>query len=121
MWCKVAFPGTNASDSMGGPTFLTPLCDLQVQEAQETLMPQVLATLEDDSQTTRLISCRIISRFLKNSGDTMEPEKFLKVYPGETLRVHTHTHTHVRRKVEKSGKRKLLRDRRKHRRSPHLA
>ncbi|XP_038945322.1 dynein axonemal assembly factor 5 isoform X1 [Rattus norvegicus] len=53
----------------------------QVQEAQETLMPQVLATLEDDSQTTRLISCRIISRFLKNSGDTMEPEKFLKVYP----------------------------------------
>ncbi|GAB1290384.1 Dynein axonemal assembly factor 5 [Apodemus speciosus] len=53
----------------------------QVQEAQETLMPQVLATLEDDSQTTRLISCRIISMFLKNSGDTMEPEKFLKVYP----------------------------------------
>ncbi|XP_050019176.1 dynein axonemal assembly factor 5 isoform X1 [Alexandromys fortis] len=53
----------------------------QVQEAQETLMPQVLATLEDDSQTTRLVSCRIISVFLKNSGDTMEPEKFLKVYP----------------------------------------
>ncbi|XP_021496379.1 dynein axonemal assembly factor 5 isoform X2 [Meriones unguiculatus] len=53
----------------------------QVQEAQETLMPRVLATLEDDSQTTRLVSCRIISMFLKNSGDTMEPEKFLKVYP----------------------------------------
>ncbi|XP_075831016.1 dynein axonemal assembly factor 5 isoform X1 [Microtus pennsylvanicus] len=53
----------------------------KVQEAQETLMPQVLATLEDDSQTTRLVSCRIISVFLKNSGDTMEPEKFLKVYP----------------------------------------
>ncbi|KAH0517829.1 Dynein assembly factor 5, axonemal [Microtus ochrogaster] len=57
----------------------------QVQEAQETLMPQVLATLEDDSQTTRLVSCRIISVFLKNSGDTMEPEKFLKVYPGKIL------------------------------------
>lgn len=68
---------------MGGPTFLTPICGLQVQEAQETLMPQVLATLEDDSQTTRLISCRIISMFLKNSGDAMEPEKFLKVYPGK--------------------------------------
>lgn len=48
-------------------------------------MPQVLATLEDDSQTTRLVSCRIISAFLKNSGDTMEPEKFLRVYPGKTL------------------------------------
>lgn len=48
-------------------------------------MPQVLATLEDDSQTTRLVSCRIISVFLKNSGDTMEPEKFLRVYPGKIL------------------------------------
>ena len=98
------------ADSMGGPTFLTPICGLQVQEAQETLMPQVLATLEDDSQTTRLMSCRIINMFLKNSGDTMEPEKFLKVYPGKTpgvrehtrahtrthTRTHTHAHTHAR-------------------------
>lgn len=72
---------------MVAPDVLSPICDLQVQEAQETLMPQVLATLEDDSQTTRLVSCRIISTFLKNSGDTMEPEKFLRVYPGKTLGV----------------------------------
>lgn len=85
------------ADSMGGPMFLTPICGLQVQEAQETLMPQVLATLEDDSQTTRLLSCRIISMFLRNSGDTMEPEKFLKVYPGKIpgARVCAYTHTHT--------------------------
>ncbi|XP_008849669.1 dynein assembly factor 5, axonemal isoform X2 [Nannospalax galili] len=53
----------------------------QVQEIQETLMPHVLATLEDDSQTTRLVSCRIVNMFLKTSGHTMESDRLLKVYP----------------------------------------
>ncbi|XP_047389547.1 dynein axonemal assembly factor 5 [Sciurus carolinensis] len=53
----------------------------QMQEVQEALMPQVLATLEEDVQTTRLISCRVLNTFLKTTGDTMDPDKLIKIYP----------------------------------------
>ncbi|XP_062945575.1 dynein axonemal assembly factor 5 [Cynocephalus volans] len=53
----------------------------QIQEVQEVLMPQILTTLEEDSQMTRLISCRIINIFLKTSGAVIDPDKFIKVYP----------------------------------------
>ncbi|XP_006167960.2 dynein assembly factor 5, axonemal [Tupaia chinensis] len=53
----------------------------QIQEVQEALMPQILTTLEEDSQMTRLISCRIINVFLKTSGDVIDPDKFIKIYP----------------------------------------
>lgn len=52
----------------------------QIQEVQETLMPQILTTLEEDSQMTRLMSCRIINIFLKTSG-VVDPDKFIKIYP----------------------------------------
>lgn len=48
-------------------------------------MPDVLTTLEEDSQRTRLISCQIINRFLKTSGSVTDPEKFIKIYPGRTF------------------------------------
>ncbi|XP_003481014.1 dynein assembly factor 5, axonemal isoform X1 [Sus scrofa] len=57
------------------------LSDKQVQEVQETLMPQVLTTLEEDSQTARLLSCRIVGVFLKASDGATEPDKFIKIYP----------------------------------------
>ncbi|KAM5300602.1 dynein axonemal assembly factor 5 [Glossophaga mutica] len=53
----------------------------QAQDVRETLTPQVLTTLEEDSQTTRLTSCRIIDAFLKSSGGTIDPDKFIKIYP----------------------------------------
>ncbi|XP_014651115.1 PREDICTED: dynein assembly factor 5, axonemal [Ceratotherium simum simum] len=53
----------------------------QIREVQETLMPQILTTLEEDSQMTRLISCRIINMFLKTSGGVVDPDKLIKVYP----------------------------------------
>ncbi|PNJ23247.1 DNAAF5 isoform 4, partial [Pongo abelii] len=53
----------------------------QIRDVQETLMPQVLTTLEEDSQMTRLISCRIINTFLKTSGGMTDPEKLIKIYP----------------------------------------
>ncbi|XP_037362644.1 dynein axonemal assembly factor 5 [Talpa occidentalis] len=53
----------------------------QIQEVQETLMPQILTTLEEDSQMTRLMSCRIIDIFLKTSVDILDPDKFIKIYP----------------------------------------
>lgn len=48
-------------------------------------MPQVLSTLEEDSQMTRLTSCRIINVFLKTSGGVIDPDKFIKIYPGRTF------------------------------------
>lgn len=56
-------------------------------------MPQLLTTLEEDSQTTRLVSCRIINMFLKTPGGAVDPDKFMKIYPGRTL---AFSHTHVR-------------------------
>ncbi|KAM5213583.1 dynein axonemal assembly factor 5 isoform 1-T1 [Hipposideros larvatus] len=53
----------------------------QIQDVQRTLMPQVLTTLEEDSQMTRLTSCRIISVFLEASGGAIDPDKFTKIYP----------------------------------------
>ncbi|KAG8509815.1 Dynein assembly factor 5, axonemal [Galemys pyrenaicus] len=44
----------------------------QIQEVQETLMPQILTTLEEDSQMTRLMSCRIIDIFLKTSAELLK-------------------------------------------------
>ncbi|XP_039327419.1 dynein axonemal assembly factor 5 isoform X1 [Saimiri boliviensis] len=53
----------------------------QIRDVQETLMPQVLTTLEEDSQMTRLISCRIINTFLKTLGGMIDPDKLIKIYP----------------------------------------
>ncbi|XP_032728744.1 dynein assembly factor 5, axonemal isoform X2 [Lontra canadensis] len=57
------------------------LSEKQMREVRETLMPDILTTLEEDSQRTRLISCQIINRFLKTSGGVADPEKFIKIYP----------------------------------------
>ncbi|XP_032115798.1 dynein assembly factor 5, axonemal isoform X1 [Sapajus apella] len=53
----------------------------QIRDVQETLMPQVLTTLEEDSQMARLISCRIINTFLKTLGSMFDPDKLIKIYP----------------------------------------
>lgn len=57
------------------------LSDRQIQGMQETLMPQILTALEEDSQMTRLISCRIINLFLKTSNGVIDPDRFIKIYP----------------------------------------
>ncbi|XP_007941344.1 dynein axonemal assembly factor 5 [Orycteropus afer afer] len=57
------------------------LSDKQILEVQGPLMPQLVTTLEEDSQTSRLVSCRIINLFLQTSGDTNEPDGLLKIYP----------------------------------------
>ncbi|XP_053069581.1 dynein axonemal assembly factor 5 isoform X2 [Acinonyx jubatus] len=57
------------------------LSDEQIRKVQETLMPQILTSLEEDSQMTRLISCQIINTFLKTSGGVADADKLIKVYP----------------------------------------
>ncbi|KAM6155395.1 dynein axonemal assembly factor 5 [Rhynchocyon petersi] len=53
----------------------------QILDVEGALMSQMVTTLEEDSQMTRLLSCRIIDLFLQTSGDQNEPEKLVKVYP----------------------------------------
>ncbi|XP_049644535.1 dynein axonemal assembly factor 5 [Suncus etruscus] len=60
-----------SSQALSGP---------QVESAEAALLPAVLATLEEDSPTARLASCRIVSHFVQNFRDD-EPDKLLKVYP----------------------------------------
>ncbi|XP_025719453.2 dynein axonemal assembly factor 5 isoform X1 [Callorhinus ursinus] len=57
------------------------LSEKQIWEVQETLMLDILTTLEEDSQMTRLISCQIINKFLKTSSGVGDPDKFIKIYP----------------------------------------
>ncbi|XP_054992470.1 dynein axonemal assembly factor 5 [Sorex araneus] len=52
-----------------------------VEATQATLMPSVLAALEEDSPTARLVSCHIVNHFLKTLGAAADPDKLLKVYP----------------------------------------
>ncbi|KAM5229071.1 dynein axonemal assembly factor 5 isoform 2-T2 [Ctenodactylus gundi] len=53
----------------------------QVWEVQQVLLPPVLAMLEEDAQSPRLVACRIVSVFLKSSGDRMGPDTLTAIYP----------------------------------------
>ncbi|XP_062036464.1 dynein axonemal assembly factor 5 [Lepus europaeus] len=53
----------------------------QVAAVREALLPQLLTTLEDDSQRTRLTSCHILDTFLKSCGGASDPDTFIKIYP----------------------------------------
>ncbi|XP_075141174.1 dynein axonemal assembly factor 5 [Leptodactylus fuscus] len=53
----------------------------EILRVQEVLMPQVLATLEEDSKTSRLVSCRIIKTLLGICGQHYDPDKLNKIYP----------------------------------------
>ncbi|XP_058141656.1 dynein axonemal assembly factor 5 [Dasypus novemcinctus] len=53
----------------------------QVLGVQQTVLPQVVSALEEDSQTARLLACCIVNVFLKACAGGMDPEKFIKVYP----------------------------------------
>ncbi|XP_056391895.1 dynein axonemal assembly factor 5 [Hyla sarda] len=53
----------------------------EILQVQDVLMPQVLATLEEDSKTSRLVSCRIIRALLGVCGQHLDPDKLNKIYP----------------------------------------
>ncbi|XP_066198253.1 dynein axonemal assembly factor 5 [Saccopteryx leptura] len=53
----------------------------QVQDVRERLVPQILTTLEEDSQTARLLSCRIMNTLLVSPGGAIRPDMFIKIYP----------------------------------------
>uniref|UniRef100_A0ACB8FLK2 Uncharacterized protein n=1 Tax=Sphaerodactylus townsendi TaxID=933632 RepID=A0ACB8FLK2_9SAUR len=48
---------------------------------ERSLLPEILATLDEDSKMTRSFSCQIISVFLAANGKQFEPDKLISVYP----------------------------------------
>ncbi|XP_015272787.1 PREDICTED: dynein assembly factor 5, axonemal [Gekko japonicus] len=48
---------------------------------ERLLLPQILATLDEDSKMTRSLSCQIIGVFLEVSGKQFQPEKLTTIYP----------------------------------------
>ncbi|XP_073399199.1 dynein axonemal assembly factor 5 [Dendrobates tinctorius] len=53
----------------------------EILQVQDVLMPQVLATLEEDSKTSRLVSCRIIKALLRVCGPHLDADKLNAIYP----------------------------------------
>ncbi|XP_026218673.1 dynein assembly factor 5, axonemal [Anabas testudineus] len=48
---------------------------------EEKLRPQVLSSLEEDSQTGRLLACRSLSTILRLIGTSLHPDELNKIYP----------------------------------------
>ncbi|KAL8175416.1 UNVERIFIED_CONTAM: hypothetical protein K2H54_023923 [Gekko kuhli] len=63
------------------------LIDSELLSPEETLnvegllLPQILATLDEDSKMTRSLSCQIITVFLEVGGKQFQPEKLTTIYP----------------------------------------
>ncbi|KAG9476916.1 hypothetical protein GDO78_002361 [Eleutherodactylus coqui] len=53
----------------------------EILQVHDVLMPQILTTLEEDSKTSRLVSCRIIKTLLGICGPHLDPDKLNKIYP----------------------------------------
>ncbi|XP_073504143.1 dynein axonemal assembly factor 5 [Phyllobates terribilis] len=53
----------------------------EVLQVHDVLMPPVLSTLEEDSKTSRLVSCRIIKALLGICGPHLDPDKLNTIYP----------------------------------------
>lgn len=45
-------------------------------------MPQVIASMDEDSKITRLMACRIVDVFLKVCGRQFDADKFKNTYTG---------------------------------------
>lgn len=53
----------------------------QVLCVEETLSPQVLSALEEDSPMARLLACRSVSTIIKLVGPSLHPDALNKIYP----------------------------------------
>lgn len=45
-------------------------------------MPQVIASMDEDSKITRLMACRVVDVFLKVCGRQFDADKFKNTYTG---------------------------------------
>lgn len=45
-------------------------------------MPQIIASMDEDSKITRLMACRIVDVFLKVCGRQFDADKFKNTYTG---------------------------------------
>ncbi|KAM9305509.1 dynein axonemal assembly factor 5 [Gastrophryne carolinensis] len=59
----------------------------EILQVQEVLMPTLLATLEEDSKLSRLVSCRLIRALLVACEQQLDPDRLNKIYPEMLKRV----------------------------------
>ncbi|NXT01149.1 DAAF5 factor, partial [Jacana jacana] len=52
----------------------------EMAKVKAALMPQVIAAMDEDSQSTRLLACRIVGALLKGCGRQFGEEEFTKTY-----------------------------------------
>ncbi|XP_063284965.1 dynein axonemal assembly factor 5 [Pelobates fuscus] len=57
------------------------LSEQEIFQVEDVLVPQVVTTLEEDSKTSRLMSCRIIQTLLKVCVQRLDPDRLNKIYP----------------------------------------
>ncbi|XP_009688412.2 dynein axonemal assembly factor 5 [Struthio camelus] len=53
----------------------------EILEVEGMLMPQIIASLDEDSKMTRLMACRIVDVFLKVCGRQFDSDKLINTYP----------------------------------------
>ncbi|XP_053898776.1 dynein axonemal assembly factor 5 [Malaclemys terrapin pileata] len=57
------------------------LSSKEIFKLEDALMPQVIATLDEDSKMTRLMACRIVSVILNTCGKQFDLDKLNNIYP----------------------------------------
>ncbi|XP_062444608.1 dynein axonemal assembly factor 5 [Rhea pennata] len=53
----------------------------EILEVEGVLMPQIIASMDEDSKMTRLMACRIVGVFFKVCGRQFDSDKLIKTYP----------------------------------------
>lgn len=54
---------------------------LQLLDVMEELMTQLRSTLEDDNMSTRLVTCRVMTRILSTVGTSLDDHRLHNMYP----------------------------------------
>ncbi|NXU84086.1 DAAF5 factor, partial [Xiphorhynchus elegans] len=52
----------------------------EILKVKDELMPQIIASMDEDSKITRLMACRIVDTFLKACGKQFDEDKFKNTY-----------------------------------------
>ncbi|XP_017669116.1 PREDICTED: dynein assembly factor 5, axonemal [Lepidothrix coronata] len=52
----------------------------EILKVKDELMPQIIASMDEDSKITRLMACRIVDAFLKACGRQFDEDKFKNTY-----------------------------------------
>lgn len=55
--------------------------DLQLEPVVEDIITQIVVTMDDDSKSTRLVSCRVLTRLFDLMGEALDQDRLHNMYP----------------------------------------